>query len=113
MPDAAVVAGDLRRPAEVLANPALRGIVDFREPVAIMLVAVLHFVTPEEHPEDIVAGYAAASVPGSYIGDLARRTGDRPSADRRREEELRGLSPFADPGRAAQRRRRSRRCSAT
>jgi S-adenosyl methyltransferase len=67
VPDAAVVAGDLRRPAEVLANPALRGIVDFREPVAIMLLAVLHFVTPEEHPEDIVAGYAAASVPGSYI----------------------------------------------
>jgi hypothetical protein len=67
VPDAAVVAGDLRKPAEVLANPALRGVVDFREPVAIMLLAVLHFVTPEEHPEDIVAGYAAASVPGSYL----------------------------------------------
>jgi hypothetical protein len=67
VPDAAVVAGDLRKPAEVLANPALRGVVDFREPVAIMLVAVLHFVTSEEHPEDIVAGYAAASVPGSYV----------------------------------------------
>jgi hypothetical protein len=67
VPNAAAVAGDLRKPAEVLANPALRGIVDFREPVAIMLLAVLHFVTPEEHPEDIVAGYAAASVPGSYL----------------------------------------------
>jgi len=67
VPDAAVVAGDLRKPAEVLANPALRGVVDFREPVAIMLVSVLHFVTAEEHPEDIVAGYAAAAVPGSYV----------------------------------------------
>jgi hypothetical protein len=67
VPDAAVVAGDLRRPAEVLANPALRRVVDFREPVAVMLVAVLHFVSPDEHPEDIVAGYAAAAVPGSYI----------------------------------------------
>jgi hypothetical protein len=67
VPDAAVVAGDLRKPAEVLANPALRRVVDFREPVAIMLVSVLHFVTAEEHPEDIVAGYAAAAVPGSYV----------------------------------------------
>jgi hypothetical protein len=67
VPDAAIVAGDLRKPAELLANPALRRVVDFREPVAIMLVSVLHFVTPEEHPEDIVAGYAAAAVPGSYV----------------------------------------------
>ena len=67
VPDAAVVAGDLRKPAEVLANPALRRVIDFREPVAIMLVAVLHFVTPEEQPEDIVAGYAAAAVPGSSV----------------------------------------------
>jgi hypothetical protein len=67
VPDAAVVAGDLRKPAEVLASSALRAVVDFREPVAVMLVAVLHFMAPEEHPEDIVAGYAAASVPGSYI----------------------------------------------
>jgi hypothetical protein len=65
--DAGVVAGDLRKPAEVLANPALRRVVDFREPVAVLLVSVLHFVTPDEHPEDIVAGYAAAAVPGSYI----------------------------------------------
>ena len=63
----AVVAGDLRKPADVLATSALRSTIDFREPVAIMLVSVLHFVTDEERPIDIVAGYAAAMVPGSYI----------------------------------------------
>jgi hypothetical protein len=67
VPDAAVISGDLRKPAEVLSNPALRAVIDFREPVAIMLVAVLHFVTDEEHPAEIVAGYAAATVPGSYL----------------------------------------------
>jgi hypothetical protein len=66
-PQAIVVAGDLRKPADVLANAALRQLVDFREPVAFMLVAVLHFVPDSEHPMDIVAGYAAAGVPGSYV----------------------------------------------
>jgi hypothetical protein len=95
VPDAAVVAGDLRRPAEVLANPALRGVVDFREPVAIMLVAVLHFVTPEEHPEDIVAGYAAAAVPGSYtvISHAGPVTGRALSDDEKKSYEAYRRSP--------------------
>jgi hypothetical protein len=66
-PGTAVVAGDLRKPADVLANAALRQLIDFREPIAFMLVAVLHFVPDEEHPEDIVAGYAAPGVPGSHV----------------------------------------------
>ena len=95
VPDAAVVAGDLRRPAEVLANPALRGVIDFREPVAIMLVSVLHFVTPEEHPEDIVAGYAAASVPGSYtvISHAGPATGRELTEDEKKSYEAYRRSP--------------------
>jgi len=85
VPNAAVVAADLRRPAEVLASPALRAVVDFREPVAVMMVAVLHFVTPEEHPEDVVAGYAAAAVPGSYIAiSHAGPASGRPLTDEER-----------------------------
>jgi hypothetical protein len=67
VPNAAAISGDLRRPAEVLANATLRSVLSFAEPVAVMLVSVLHFVTDEERPADIVAGYAAALVPGSYV----------------------------------------------
>jgi hypothetical protein len=65
--DAVTVNSDLRKPIDVLANPAMRAAVDFREPVAYLLVGALDAVTDDERPVDIVAGYAAACVPGSYV----------------------------------------------
>jgi hypothetical protein len=66
-PGAIVVQADLRKPFDVLADSRLRTFVDFREPVAFLLCAVLHFVPDAERPGDIVAGYIAAAVPGSYV----------------------------------------------
>jgi hypothetical protein len=66
-PHATVVRADLRRPAEVLGNPHLRAHIDLDQPVGLLLVAVLHFVPDEEHPADIVAGYAKALAPGSHL----------------------------------------------
>ena len=67
VPGTAVVAGDLRSPAEVLAQPQVQGLLDFTQPVAFLLVAVLHFVLDEQDPAGIVAQYAAAGAPGSYV----------------------------------------------
>jgi hypothetical protein len=67
VPGTAVVAGDLRFPAEVLAKPQVQGLLDFGQPIGFLLVAVLHFVPDAEHPADIVAGYAAAGARGSYV----------------------------------------------
>nr|BFE63139.1 SAM-dependent methyltransferase [Dactylosporangium thailandense] len=67
VPGTAVVAGDLRSPAEVLAQPEIRDLLDFDRPVAFLLVAVLHFVPDELRPADIVAAYAAAGAPGSHV----------------------------------------------
>ncbi|MGI5247467.1 SAM-dependent methyltransferase [Dactylosporangium sp. CA-139066] len=67
VPGTAVVAGDLRNPAEVLAQPEVRGLLDFSEPIAFLLVAVLHFVLDEEDPAGIVARYAEAGVRGSHV----------------------------------------------
>lgn len=36
--------GDLRHPREFLDDPALRGFIDFGHPVAVLLLAVLHFI---------------------------------------------------------------------
>jgi hypothetical protein len=66
-PHATVVRGDLRQPAEVLADPQVRGHIDFDQPVGVLLVAVLHFVPDEQRPADIVAGYAGAIAPGSHV----------------------------------------------
>ena len=65
--DAVTVDSDLRKPTDVLVNPAMRATVDFREPVAYLLIGALDAVTDDERPIDIVAGYAAASIPGSYV----------------------------------------------
>ncbi|MGH6655773.1 MAG: SAM-dependent methyltransferase [Actinocrinis sp.] len=61
------VLGDLREPLELLAHPGIRTLIDFDQPVALMLVAVLHFVTDEEGPAAIVAALRDALAPGSFL----------------------------------------------
>ncbi|WP_088976919.1 SAM-dependent methyltransferase [Micromonospora coxensis] len=62
-----VVRADLRRPDELLAHPDVRAAVDLGRPVAVLLVAVLHFVTDAEDPYAAVARLRDATVPGSQL----------------------------------------------
>jgi hypothetical protein len=62
-----VVAGDLRDPRAVLGSPDIREHLDLSRPVAVLLLAVLHFVRDEEDPAGIVATFRDALVPGSQI----------------------------------------------
>jgi hypothetical protein len=66
--DAAVIEGDLRRPGEILRDPTVLSTLDFGRPVAVLLVAVLHFVPDEDDPAGIVGRLVDALVPGSYVG---------------------------------------------
>src|ERR1700691_5375807 len=50
-----IVLADLRDPAGILADPRVRELIDFTRPVALLLVAILHFITDEEEPAPIVA----------------------------------------------------------
>jgi hypothetical protein len=63
----AYIHADLRSPAEILSSPAVRSILDLSQPVALMLLAVLHFVADEEGPAGIVATLLDALPPGSYL----------------------------------------------
>ncbi len=63
----AFIEGDVRCPDEILGNAELRSLVDLNEPVAILLVAVLNFVTDQERPDEIVARLREAMAPGSYL----------------------------------------------
>lgn len=58
---------DLRDPASVFGHPTLGELIDFDQPVALMLVAVLHFVTDKEDPAGLAAAYRDALPPGSYL----------------------------------------------
>jgi hypothetical protein len=63
----AFIQADLREPGRILADPELRATLDLGKPVALMLVAVLHFLTEADHPRDIVAELLAALPSGSYL----------------------------------------------
>lgn len=67
VPDAVFVREDLRDPEAVLSNPELKGLLDFDRPIAVLLFSVLHFVADEDGPEDFLAAYRDATVPGSYL----------------------------------------------
>ncbi|WP_037683914.1 SAM-dependent methyltransferase [Streptomyces griseus] len=70
-----VVLADLRDPRAVLDHPDVRKVIDFDEPVALLLVAVLHFVTEAEDPHALVATLRDALPTGSYLV-LSHATGD-------------------------------------
>ncbi|MET8702635.1 SAM-dependent methyltransferase [Kitasatospora sp. NPDC058032] len=62
-----VIEADLREPEAILAHPALSAAVDLGEPVALMLVAVLHFIRDEDGAERIVRTLRDALAPGSAL----------------------------------------------
>ena len=66
-PLTAVVHADLRRPDLLLQLPEVTGLLDLSQPVAVMMVAVLHFVPDADDPAAIVAGYRDAVAPGSFL----------------------------------------------
>ncbi|GAA4896150.1 SAM-dependent methyltransferase [Streptomonospora salina] len=63
----AVAEADLRDPAGILAHPQIRGMIDFSRPVAVLMIAVLHFLTDEDRPYEVVAALRDRLCPGSYI----------------------------------------------
>ena len=64
---AAVIQADVREPDQILSHPETVKLIDFGEPVALMMVAILHFVMDADHPERIVARFRTAIAPGSYV----------------------------------------------
>ncbi|MEV6316601.1 SAM-dependent methyltransferase [Streptomyces sp. NPDC051776] len=66
-PDAGIVAADLRKPREILDSPEAARLLDLDEPVALLLVAVLHFLPEEEDPEAAVTELRDALAPGSLL----------------------------------------------
>lgn len=85
----AFINGDLRDPRNILLRA--EATLGFNEPVAVMLVAVLHFIDGTDDPYNIVSELMARLAPGSYLAishgaadidadnmaELARRLSER------------------------------------
>jgi hypothetical protein len=66
-PTTDIVTGDVRRPADILASPAVRALIDFDRPVGLLLLAVLHHIEDHEDPALIAAQLRDAMPSGSYL----------------------------------------------
>lgn len=64
---AIAIKADLRRPGNILGHPDLRNLLDLSEPIALLLVAVLHFLPDQVAPAALVAEPRDALAPGSYV----------------------------------------------
>ncbi|MEU3274347.1 SAM-dependent methyltransferase [Saccharomonospora sp. NPDC006951] len=66
-PNTKVVTADIRNPAEVLAHPEVRELLDFDQPVCVMLCGILHHLMDEEDPKGLVKTLLDAVPSGSYF----------------------------------------------
>jgi hypothetical protein len=72
----AVIQADLRDPAAVLGHPGLAALIDFSQPVGLLMTAVLHFVADESDPWGLVGHYVSPLSSGSYLA-LSHITRDK------------------------------------
>jgi O-methyltransferase involved in polyketide biosynthesis len=61
------IRADIRDPDAVLDHEAVPECIDFAQPVAVLLLSVLHFVSHEEDAPAIVAKLRERMAPGSYL----------------------------------------------
>jgi hypothetical protein len=75
VPGTAVIEADIRQPAAVLDHPQTHRLIDFAQPVALLMVAVIQFVLDHDDPWAMVRRYIDAFASGSYLV-LSAPTGD-------------------------------------
>jgi SAM-dependent methyltransferase len=78
---ATIVEADIREPKRVIDDPATRRLLDFDRPVALLLVAVLHFIPDSDDPGGLVDQFTAQLAPGSYL-IISHGTNDGPEDPR-------------------------------
>ncbi|SEH02788.1 S-adenosyl methyltransferase [Nonomuraea solani] len=66
-PDVIALEGDVRDPGAILDDPRLTGHLDLTRPYAVLLVAVLHFVSDDEEAARIAARVRERLRPGGYL----------------------------------------------
>jgi len=64
---AAVIQANLRDVKDILGHPATTRLLDFDQPIGLLLLGLLHFVPDSWNPVKIVARYRDRLEPGSYL----------------------------------------------
>jgi hypothetical protein len=67
VPGTTIINQDLLEPDEILADPALRGLIDAGEPTVFLLLSILHFVPDTADPAGLIAQLLAPFPAGSCV----------------------------------------------
>ncbi|MBV9446060.1 MAG: SAM-dependent methyltransferase [Streptosporangiaceae bacterium] len=70
-----VICGDLREPDSILDHPDLTKLIDFSQPVGLLMTGVMMFVSDTSDPWALVQRYVDLLAPGSYLS-LSHLTDD-------------------------------------
>lgn len=70
-----IVQADLVDVAKITESEPARRLLDFDEPIAVMMVALLHFVPESVAPREVIRQYHELMAPGSFLG-FSHVTGD-------------------------------------
>jgi hypothetical protein len=64
---ATVIQADVRRPEEILAHPELTQLINFDQPLALLLIGLLFLIGDEDDPAALVARFRDTIAPGSCM----------------------------------------------
>jgi SAM-dependent methyltransferase len=97
-PGLAAVRADLRSPRDLLTRPEIRDTIDLGKPVAVLLIAVVHFLTCDDDPGQVIRVITDRLAPGSYVA-ISHVTADHldPGAARAARAAYAGASVPAVP----------------
>lgn len=80
-----VVWADVRTPEAVLDHQNTRRLIDYTEPLGLIIAGLMLFISDDHDPSGLVAAYRDRCAPGSYMG-ISTQTNDR--ADPKTAEQL-------------------------
>jgi SAM-dependent methyltransferase len=93
--DAAVIDADLRDPEKVLSHSATQQLIDFTQPVGLLLVAVVHFIADADDPGRSLAILRERLASGSYLVLTHATNESRPVVTQAAEKVYQGSVPSA------------------
>jgi SAM-dependent methyltransferase len=70
-----VIEEDVRNPERILGSTAVSRLFDFDEPVAVLMMGLLHFVSDEDNPQDVLERLTEPLSSGSYLA-ISHMTND-------------------------------------
>lgn len=91
-PNVVAIEADIREPQHILEDPQVRELLDFKQPLAVLVVAVLHFLPNDAQAGASLRALCEALTPGSYL--VISHASYEGMPDKRREhEELYARTP--------------------